>query len=183
MLVSLLAVSFLAVPAPATSASPAAVAFPVATAPVAAMSDAQILGFVDQVNRAEIEAGKLALTKTTSVAVRNFANMLVTDHEKAMAADKSFAAKQNITIAVDPDTSMAHSHDAEMVKLHGLSGKDFDQEFAKAMADGHKSVIDKFNSDLIPDATTAALKAHLRAILPTLEKHERAAVSIQKSKM
>ncbi len=179
MLVSLIAVSFLA--SPVGPVYPAAA--PVVSASARAMSDADILGFVDQVNRAEIEEGKLALTKTSSAAVRSFANMLVTDHTKAMASGNALARKLNITITVNPDTSLAHSHDAEMVKLNGLTGKAFDQEFAKDMADGHKAVIKKVNTGLIPDATSPALKTYLRGLLPTLQKHERGALALEKNKM
>lgn len=158
----------------------ALIAAPQPPRPARVMTDAQILGLVAQVDVAEIEEAKLALTKTRTPAVRTFAEMLVTDHEHSLAAGKKLAREIKVTPAINPDTSMAKDHDAEMVKLKGLSGASFDKEFASDMANGHAKVIDQVKSDLIPQATNATLKAHLEALLPTLQKHEDRAKSLEK---
>jgi putative membrane protein len=63
-------------------------------------------------------------------------------------------------------------------KLDGKSGADFDKTFASAMVDGHKHVIDMVKSARAncKDRDVCNL---LDEMLPTLQKHERAAEDLR----
>src|SRR5690242_4837710 len=70
----------------------------------------------------EIEFGKLASTKAANADVKKFAQMMVTDHTKAANELKALAAKKNVTLPTDMDSS----HKSELDSLKGKTGADFD---------------------------------------------------------
>ena len=92
-------------------------------------------------NVAEIKLGELAKTHAQSAAVKQFAQMMVTDHTKAKNELKQAVKSQNI----DEPTQLDAKHQALYDKLNGLKGTDFDREYMTAMVDGHREVKDMLN--------------------------------------
>jgi putative membrane protein len=87
--------------------------------------------------KAEVELGNLAIAKTTNSSIKDFANMMVTDHTRsneelmAMAKNKSF-------ILAD---SLDGEHKAIADNLRNLSGVEFDRAYAAAMVEGHQKML------------------------------------------
>jgi putative membrane protein len=98
--------------------------------------------------------------------VKNFAQMMVTDHTAANDELKKLAASKNITLP----TTMGEDEQDKIDKLNKKTGKDFDQDYMDMMVKDHKNDIDKFekagNNLDDPDLKNFAMKA-----LPTLQKH------------
>jgi putative membrane protein len=115
---------------------------------------------------AEVALGKLALTKTTNAAIKDFANMMVTDHGKANAELMAIAKTKNITLPAEPDS--AHLKKAD--DLSKLSEADFDKQYVSAMIDGHKKTLDLMNKEA-KDGTDADLKAFAAKTAPTVQMH------------
>ncbi len=92
---------------------------------------------------AEVALGKLALTKTTNQAIKDFANMMVTDHSKVNDQLAAIAKAKNITLPAEPDS--AHLKKAD--ELSKLSEADFDKQYVSAMIDGHKKTLDLMNNE------------------------------------
>lgn len=141
-----------------------------ASSPTAA--EKQFLGDVVQGDNSEIALGGLALGRGSTVAVRDYGFMLVTDHRKNKISAEDLAGKLGVTPPLDitPDAQ------AEAQKLLGLSGAAFDQEFASFMVADHTKVIAMFkqqagNKD---DVGAFATKS-----LPVLEKHLKTAQSLE----
>lgn len=119
---------------------------------------------------AEVEFGKLALSKSTDPQIKSFAEMMVKDHGKANEELKKIAMAKNITLPVALD----EEHQKKYDELSKLSGKDFDKEYAKTMVDGHKKTLDLMDKqakdgkdvDLIAFAagTSPIVKGHLDMI-------------------
>src|ERR1700761_9249710 len=65
---------------------------------------------------AEVALGKLALTKTSNAAIKDFANMMITDHGKANDELMAIAKAKNITLPTEPDS-------AHIKKMDELSKK------------------------------------------------------------
>lgn len=86
---------------------------------------------------AEVALGKLALQKTTDPKIKEFANMMVTDHSKANDELMVIAKAKNITL---PGTLDAE-HQEKMDDLSKKNGADFDKAYVNAMVDGHKSTL------------------------------------------
>ncbi|MET4137957.1 DUF4142 domain-containing protein [Pedobacter sp. UYP1] len=115
---------------------------------------------------AEVELGKMALTKATNAQLKEFAKMMVSDHGKANEELMLIAKKKNITLpaAVDED------HQKKMNDLSKKSGKDFDKAYADAMVDGHKSTL-KLMQDESKDGKDADIKAFAAKTTPVVQAH------------
>lgn len=88
-------------------------------------------------NLAEIEAGKLALTKTQNDKVKTFAQKMVDDHTKAHEDLKKVAEAKGVALPTQPDSK----HQKMAKKLSGLSGEEFDREYmAQGGVADHKKV-------------------------------------------
>ena len=115
---------------------------------------------------AEVELGKLALTKATNTQLKEFAKMMVSDHGKANEELMLIAKQKNITLpaAVDED------HQKKMNELDKKSGKDFDKAYAEAMVDGHEKTL-KLMQDEAKDGKDAEIKAFASKTAPVVQTH------------
>ncbi|WP_179412519.1 DUF4142 domain-containing protein [Mucilaginibacter sp. E4BP6] len=115
---------------------------------------------------AEVALGKLALTKTTNQAIKDFANMMVTDHGKANAALAAIAQTKNITLPAEPDSAHLKKADG----LSKLSEADFDKQYVSAMIDGHKKTLDLMNNEA-KNGKDSTLKAFAAQTAPVVQMH------------
>lgn len=115
---------------------------------------------------AEVALGKLALTKTSNAQIKDFANMMITDHGAANTELMSIASAKNITLPTEPDS--AHLKKAD--ELSKMSGKDFDKAYVDAMIDGHKKTLDLMNNEA-KNGADSTLKAFAAKVAPTVQKH------------
>lgn len=115
---------------------------------------------------AEVALGKLALNKTSNASIKDFANMMVTDHGQANTELMSIASAKNITLPTEPDS--AHLKKAD--DLSKLSGKDFDKAYVDAMIDGHKKTLDLMNNEA-KNGADSTLKAFAAKVAPIVQKH------------
>ena len=107
-------------------------------------SDKTFLATAAQSDMNEIGLSQLAETKASSPAVKKFAEKMVTDHNKLEANMKPYADKWGITPPSGPDAD----HQAELTKLQGLSGADFDKEYMTQMDKDHHMALDSFNTEV-----------------------------------
>lgn len=128
--------------------------------------DSQYLVAAAETDMAEIEIGKLALSKSTNKGVKDFANMLIADHTKASDALKAFAAKKQITLPASNTDKGKEKYD----DLNKKSGKDFDEKFADMMVSGHEDAISKMEK-ASEKAYDPEIKAWAAEMLPTLRGH------------
>jgi len=91
------------------------------------------------VNLAEVDLGKLAAGRGARDEVKKFAQMMIVDHAASGARLKALASD----LKVDAPDQLDDKHRDERDKLASRSGADFDREYANAMVDGHKDLIDQ----------------------------------------
>lgn len=148
------------------------------TAPAALAADptppsgdtAAVLGKLHHANQMEIDMGKLAQEKGESKDVKAFGKALVKDHTAADKKVTALAKEQNVDLSANtPSMPMG-----KMDKLKGMSGAEFDREFAQAMLDDHQKDVD--DAKAAQEKTTdPKLKKLLAATIPVLEKHRETA--------
>lgn len=114
----------------------------------------------------EIALSKIAAMKTTNSKVKEFADMMITDHGKAGDELKAVAQKKNITL---PDSLSADSKKA-VDDLTKKSGTDFDKAYINKMVDDHKATVSMFE-DGSKNIKDADLKAFVDKTLPTIKGH------------
>jgi putative membrane protein len=128
---------------------------------------------------AEVELGRLAQEKATHADVKEFAAMMVRDHQAAAADLKPIAAKFNTTQAAARQNNDNDLRD-KMEDLQKLSGRDFDKKYIDEMIDDHeKDVRDLENK--ADKAANADVKAWASKTLPTVRHHLERAKSIKET--
>ncbi len=114
-------------------------------------------------NNAEIELGKLALNKGQSNAVKQFAQTLVTDYQKANEEAKTAA---NAVGVKPPDADLVTI--GTSVKLKAQSGNAFDRSFIDAMVSDHQKDIKEYQEQ---SGKNNVVGQYARRALPALQKH------------
>ena len=128
---------------------------------------------------AEIETSRLALEKSASADVKEFANMMITDHSKANDELATIAKKHDIEV---PDTTTLVKQAKE--KILDMRDESFDAAYANNQVKAHEETIELFKKeantvtdDQVKGATE--LKGFAQKMLPGLEKHLEAAKKLQ----
>ncbi|MGK6351467.1 DUF4142 domain-containing protein [Parapedobacter sp. DT-150] len=125
---------------------------------------------------AEVELGKLAVEKATDQRIKDFAQRMADDHQKANDELMTIATRHNITLP--PVISEAHVD--KQRKLRDKSGTEFDREYVDLMVKDHDKVVSLFEK-AASNAANADLKAFATKTLPTLKKHHEEAKVLRDS--
>jgi putative membrane protein len=146
------------------------------------VTDPQIAAIVVAANTVDIEAGKLAQSKTRNRKVKEFADDMIRDHTAVNKAAVALVTKLGVT-PEENDTSrgLVSSGEQTRARLSNLSGKEFDREYIDNEVAYHKLVINAIDSTLIPNAQNAELKATLVKVRPTIAAHLQHAEQLQAS--
>ncbi|WP_312239546.1 DUF4142 domain-containing protein [Pantoea sp.] len=133
--------------------------------------DEKALKDMAQADVNEIAAGKLALSKAQSSAVKAFAQQMVKDHGDALTKVETVAQQKGVALPTAPDAK----HKAMADRLEKQSGAAFDKMYMEnAGTMDHQMVLSLLQSDarMIKDPDVKALAdAHT----PVVEQHLKAA--------
>lgn len=156
--------------------------FGVTAAVAQAPNDAQIASIVVTANQVDIDAGKLAQSKSAKAEVKAFGEQMVTDHTAVNKQAVALAKKLNVTPQDNPTSQSLKSGGAENLKsLQKLKGAAFDKAYVEHEIAYHQQVIDAIKKTLIPSAKNEELKQLLIKGLPLFEGHLEHAKQIQTS--
>ena len=114
----------------------------------------------------EVDLGKVAAEKGGSEEVKDFGNLMVTDHSKINDQLKSVASEMGVTI---PEKVNA-THQAMIDKMSKLSGADFDKAYVPAMVKDHKKDIADFEA-AEKHVKNAVLKKFIEDSVPVMKEH------------
>src|SRR6185295_9342206 len=155
---------------------------PVAGSSAQGVNDAQIASIVVTANQVDIDAGKLAASRSTNGDVKGFARLMVTDHTGVNKSATDLAAKLKVTPQDNP-TSQSLKADGEksLTHLKTLKGAAFDKAYIDREVAYHQQVINALDSTLIPGATNEELKALLVKVRPAFITHLEHAKRLQAS--
>ena len=87
---------------------------------------------------AEVQLGQLAAQKAQNAQVKQFGQMMVTDHTKAGSELKQAVQAANFHVPTDTD----EKHKKLYQELSAKSGAEFDRAYMDAMVEGHEDVKD-----------------------------------------
>ncbi|TWR23873.1 DUF4142 domain-containing protein [Mucilaginibacter pallidiroseus] len=127
----------------------------------------------------EVELGKLAKTKAASAEVKQFADMMVTNHSKANKELMELAGAKVITLPAILSNDKQKDYD-DMAKL---SGSEFDKAYTDYMVKDHKEDIEEFKKEA-SEGKDAEFKAFAAKHVPILQHHlemaEKAQAAVKK---
>jgi putative membrane protein len=119
----------------------------------------------------EVEEAQLAMTRTQNAAVKDFANMLVTDHKSHLDNLRKLAGKSDIGREANPGDSSAAIAAAGFGQLQSMSADaGFDKAFVDAQIQAHTREIATLKA-LRAAAKDDDLQKDIDATLPVLDRH------------
>jgi putative membrane protein len=145
-------------------------------------TDPQIAAIVVTANQVDIDAGKLAASKSHTKDIREFAQRMITDHTGVNKSAVDLVTKLKVTPEDNPTSQSLKSGGEENLKnLKTLKGAAFDKAYIDHEVAYHEQVLNAVDKVLIPNAANAELKALLVQVRPAFVAHLEHAKRIQAS--
>lgn len=141
------------------------------------MTDQEFVDFAAQTDMTEAHLGQMAQEKGDAQAVKDYGQMLTSDHTNDYNTITSVATKANLTVPKGIDAA----HDRMIAPMDKMKGAAFDHMFLRDMVSGHDHAISVYKKEA-NDAQNADLKSYATQALPVLEKHLNAAQDLIKNK-
>ena len=151
-------------------------------ASTAAVTDPQIAAIVVAANNVDIEAGRLAASKSASAKVKEFAQRMVTDHGGVNKAATALVTKLGVTPEENPASREQTESGAQVRQtLQGKSGAEFDRAYIASEVTYHESLLGAIDKVLLPSAQNAELKGLLEQTRPAVVAHLKHAQELRAS--
>ena len=117
--------------------------------------------------QAEIGLGRLASERATHPQVKEFAQMMVRDHQMAGDELRQVATSANVqlNLPVEPDGD----HKDAREELSKLSGRDFDRKYMDKMVDEHQEAVNEVEKKTSSD--NPQVREWATKTLPKLRQH------------
>ena len=126
---------------------------------------------------AEVELGRLALTKTNDPGIKEFAQKMVDDHTK-LGNDMKMVAQQN---GIKVPERLSKKDEATKAKLEALNGAAFEKSYLKDMVKDHEMDDAEFKKEsqmaaipAVKDAATngeSVISMHLEMVKKLAAEH------------
>jgi putative membrane protein len=129
--------------------------------------------------KAEVALAQLALQRSSSDSVKQYAQQMIDDHTKANDELMQVASTKGITLPTEPDAN----HKAMLAKMQTLSGAQFDSMYIKMAGVKDHEKMDKLFMGESSKGKDADAKAFAAKTLPTVEAHLRMARDMTTSMM
>jgi putative membrane protein len=144
------------------------------------VDDAQIASIVVTANQVDVDAGKLAVSVSTSADVKAFAQRMITDHLGVNKSATELVTRLKVTPQDNPTSqSLKAGGDRNVANLKSLEGAQFDRAYIEHEVAYHEQVLDAIDKTLIPGAKNEELKALLVKVRPAFAAHLEHARHIQ----
>jgi putative membrane protein len=126
-------------------------------------------------DKAEIALGQLAVQRSADSRVRDFAQRMVTDHQKTSNELMEIAARKGVNLMEEEELHADHTK-----KFADKTGAGFDEDYMEHMVDDHDEAVELFEraAKKSDDPEIAAFAAKH---LPALQEHQRMAKDILKA--
>jgi putative membrane protein len=134
--------------------------------PTATPAEQDFMMKTAQGQKGEIEMARVALNKSTNQDVKDYATMIERDHNNSLKALAELMQDKNVS---QPKTLTVEAQQA-MSSMNGLTGPEFDREFANMMVSEHQRILEMFRAQQA-SAQNIEVKDYVEAMIPTLEMH------------
>lgn len=141
---------------------------PLEEGPTIVMMDREFVTKAAQAGLFEVESSKLALDKNVSPAMRDFAKMMIKDHEAAHGELRDIAKRKNIEVPKDLDGE----HAGRVAELSRLDDQQFERRYREMQVLAHEDAVTLFERGS-RELRDAELRAFAVETLPVFEKHMR----------
>jgi putative membrane protein len=115
----------------------------------------------------EIESAKVALDKAQSKDVRDFAQMMITDHTKTTEGLKAAAKKANLTV---PPPQLSADQQQMLDTLKATAADQFDATYLQQQMPAHQQAL-ALMQNYAEAGDTPALQDAAKTVIPIVQKH------------
>jgi len=115
----------------------------------------------------ETQSSQLALDTSKDKDVRDFAQMMITDHAKTTKGLKDAAKKAGMTV---PTPELSAEQQQMMAALHAASGDAFDQTYLQQQLPAHQKAL-ALMQNYAESGDTPALQDAAKTAIPIVQKH------------
>lgn len=126
----------------------------------------------------EIESSQIAAEKSQNAELKEFAQMLVTDHQKSTADLKTAAGQAQPAIAVTP--ALNAEQQANMEALRSASAADFDRVYLMQQVPAHQKALALVQA-YAQSGEVEPLKQHAATVSGPIQRHLQRAQELQAS--
>jgi putative membrane protein len=116
----------------------------------------------------EIQAAKLAQTRSNNADVKKFAAMMITDHTKSTAALKKAIADSGQ--AITPPAVLPDDLKDKLDDLNKADAKDFDANYMDNQVDAHQAALDLLQR-YAQDGDVVQIKVFASETAPVVQRH------------
>lgn len=145
-------------------------------------TDAEIAEIVVKANQVDVDAGRLAVSKTADSKVKAFANEMIAAHTQI--GNEAVALVRKLGVTPEPSVT-SHSLEgggaANIALLSKLNGVQFDRAYVGHEVAYHQQVLAAVDEILIPSAENQQLKALLQSVRPFFVAHLEHAQALRES--
>jgi putative membrane protein len=143
--------------------------------PASDMTPRQFATQVAEGGLAEVRLSELARQRSRDSQVREFAELMITEHGEANAELQAIAQRKGITLPKE----LSAAHAATMKSLQSAQGAAFDAAYLAAMREDHIRTIALLQVANGPTFRDAELKVFASRTLPVVEQHFQLIESIE----
>lgn len=145
------------------------------------LTDPEIASVAVTANQIDVEYAEIALKKSSSKEVINFATTMKADHNAVIKMAVDLVTKLKVTPKTnDVSKSLLAGAVKERAILNAKKGKAFDKAYVDNEVAYHEYAINAVENMLIPQSKNAELKALLQKALPIFKTHLGHAKMLQK---
>jgi len=122
-------------------------------------------------NQSEVDVAEAAISQLAAAEVKNFANMLITDHKRALTNVKNvLAANKIVAHEAAPDAVKIRDKSKHLVTNFSTSNGNIDRQYIVAEIEGHEQLLDLMDHAMIPTAHGDILTM-LQSLRFTVDQH------------
>jgi len=147
-----------------------------------ALTDANIAAIVLAANTIDVKNGELAISKTRNKSVKEFAQLMVTDHTSVNAKAAALASRLKLVPEENRASRELVAHaDSTRNAMRKLSRDAFDRAYVNNEVAYHQAVINLLDQTIVPSVQNQELKDLLIAVRPAFVAHLEHAKKVQAS--
>jgi putative membrane protein len=127
-----------------------------------------------QANLAEVDLARIVMQKTQNSDVKDFANMIQSDHTDAYEDLTDLMRNKGMS----PPDVLSPDAKSDIEKIGALLGPELDREFVNTMVADHQKALEMFR-DQVNIAKSPEVRKYAERLIPTLEMHLEKAQKLQ----
>lgn len=131
-----------------------------------ATNDSSFVETVSASNAAEIRLAELATSKAQELAVKRFAQRMITDHSRMQRDWSAVASRTGMPMI----GTIGFQHQQQLARLERLSGREFDRAYMATMVQNHQETVNSFEH-IGRSAQSSDLRELATRSLPELQEH------------